>query len=682
MTLPCKHVATLAKKAVGQRTWLFLLFAATLQQLPVAAQEAAAPQQPPAAAIGKSSDLEKLLDLPIEQLAKTEVTSSSPTPSSQALQSEVTSASRTAEPIARTPAAIYVVSNEMIRRCGARNIPEVLRTVPGVDVARINASAWAISIRGFNGRFANKLLVQIDGVAIYSPLHSGVFWEREPVMLEDVERIEVIRGPGGSLWGNNAVNGIINIITRSAKDTQGVYMDAGGGNAHRQFGDLRYGGRSGDVCYRVWGDNMNDNCGCVPSDARGTADDYYHSEQGGFRADWTPTRDDTITFQGDLVSGLSSPQGVAMPFPPVPGPMNSNSSNFQRQTLMTRWAHKIDDDTDWAFQAYYYDPYGNSGEILETNANYDFDFQYHFKRDAHDVVWGCGYRNDREELVFSTPRSTSLSGPGPIENGSLDSEKIPTYFAQDTITLVEDRLFATFGSKFDNNNITNFEYQPSAKLAYTPDEKTSVWGAITRAVRTPSLVERAQSLLESEDLLAYEIGYRRQTTDKFFWELAVFYNVYNNLIMQGTRPGEGEQNIGDATTYGFEYDATYQVRETWRLTGSYSFLIETLDAPPGYSSLTPAGANPRNQFYLQSGWDLGRDITLDIMFRYVDSLLMGVEHYFVGDVRLAWRPTSRLEVSVVGQSLFSGRHYEFTDVANARATEVEPGVYGMVSWRY
>jgi iron complex outermembrane recepter protein len=654
---------------------LAVVVALAVIPLTVQAQETASTQDS-AATKGKSGDLEKLLDMPIEQLAKTEVTSS-PASSSQALQSEVTSASRTAEPIARTPAAIYVVTNEMIRRCGARNIPEVLRTVPGVEVARINASTWAISIRGFNGRFANKLLVQIDGVAIYSPLHSGVFWEREPVMLEDVERIEVIRGPGGSLWGNNAVNGIISIITKQAKDTQGAYADLGGGNAHRQFSDARYGGRSGDVAYRVWGSNMNDNCGCVPPGSPGTADDYYHYGQGGFRTDWTPTRDDTITFQGDFVSGLSDSQGVSES---MPGPFLSSGTNFQRQTAMSRWAHKIDDDTDWAIQAYYYDPYGKSNQIVETNANYDVDFQYHFNRGIHDVVCGCGYRNDREELTFSMPFSTP---PDPHDNQNLDTEKIPSYFFQDTITLVEDRLFATFGSKFDHNNITNFEYQPSAKLAYTPNDKTSVWGAITRAVRTPALYERSQSAsLQSEDLLSYEVGYRRQLTEKYFWEISVFYNVYNNLIMSGTMPGAGSQNVGDADTYGFEYDATYKVSETWRLAGSYSFLIETLYIPPGYTTDMPAGANPRNQFRLQSGWDIGHDITFDVMLRYVDSLATGVENYFVGDIRLAWRPTRKLEVSIVGQNLFDGRHYEFTDVGGAKATEVEPGVYGMVSWRY
>jgi iron complex outermembrane recepter protein len=634
------------------------------------AQDASAAQDPVDPAPATASDqpaAKSLLDLDIEQLAKVEVHSTS------ALQTDVTSLSRTPEAIGRTPAAIYVVTNEMIRRCGARNVPEVLRTVPGVEVAQINASTWAISMRGFNGRFANKLLVQIDGVAIYTPLHGGVFWERDPVMLEDVERIEIIRGPGGTIWGNNAVNGIINITTKSAKDTKGIYADMGGGNAHRQFSDLRAGGQSGDVAYRVWGANMNDNAGYTPA-SLGASCDYYHYAQGGFRTDWTPSSQDTITAQGDFVGGLSDYQGYLEPMDIAP----YDPTNFSRRTLMTRWTHTIDEDTDWAIQAYYYDPFGPSRIVRDTNTNFDVDFQYHFKRGRHEVVWGCAYRNDSEAITIDfNPLHI------PIRATTQDTEKIPSYFAQDTVTLVDDRLFFTVGSKFDNNNVTNFEYQPTAKLAYTPDEKTSLWGAITRAVRTPSLKERTNSSgLQSEDMMAYEVGYRRQATDKYFWELAAFFNRYNNLIAETLIPIGGGVNVGKADTYGFEYNATYQASPTWRLTGSYTFLIEYLEMPAPYTYSLPAGNNPRNMFYLQSGWDMGHDVTLDVMFRYVDSLAVGVDKYFVGDVRLAWRPTRRLELSVVGQNLFDGPHYEAVSVQGISATQVEPSVYGMVSWRY
>jgi iron complex outermembrane recepter protein len=645
---------------------IFLFLVASLIGGTRTAVAQVAPVPPPAADGAVSTDkanTKSILNMDIEQLSQTPVTSASSTATS--MNEPVTSVSRTSEPIGRTPAAIYVVTNEMIRRCGARNIPEVLRTVPGIDVARINASTWAISIRGFNGRFANKLLVQIDGVAIYSPLHSGVFWEREPVMLEDVERIEVIRGPGGTLWGNNAVNGIINIITKPSKDTKGVYVDGGGGNEHSLFGNVRAGGQSGDVTYRVWGSTANDNCGYVSPPL--TPDDYYKYGQGGFRADWTPSRQDTITIQGDLVNGDSNPGGFVLPPVLLPDPVG-----FQKTMFLTRWAHKIDDETDWAAQCYYYNPCGRSDTLLETNSNFDFDFQYHAKRGPHDIVCGCGYRNDDEKNVLGFL-------PAPM----YDTEQIPSYFIQDTITLVEDRLFATVGSKFDNNSVTNFEYQPTAKLAWTPDERTSWWAAITRAVRTPSLLERhGNNNPQSEDMLAYEVGYRRQASEKLFWELATFFNCYHNLLASTLPPILPYENVGKGDTYGFEYNATYTVNPNWHLRGSYSFFIEDIEYPSGYAANLATGSAPRNQFYIQSGWDLGNDVTLDVMFRYVDSLLIGVQNYVAGDVRLAWRPRRNLEFSLVGQDLLDGHHYDFTDSQAAFATEVKPGVYGMVSWRY
>ena len=310
---------------------------------------------------------------------------------------------------------------------------------------------------------------------------------------------------------------------------------------------------------------------------------------------------------------------------------------------------------------------------METNANFDFDFQYHVDRGRHDIVCGCGYRNDDEKLSLGFL-------PIPLHT---DSEQIPSYFIQDTITLVDDRLFATFGSKFDHNSITHFEYQPTAKLAWTPNERTSLWTAITRAVRTPALLERQyETGIQSEDVMTYEMGYRRQSNEKLFWELTAFYNRYQNLIGSRLPPVLPYENVGKADTYGFEYNATYEVNERWHLTGSYSFFIECIEYSPGYSSDLPDGATPRNQFYIQSGWDLGQDVTFDMMFRYVDSLVAGVEKYFVGDVRLAWRPRKNLELSVVGQNLLDGRHYEFVASEAAFPTEVKPGVYGMVSWRY
>ncbi|MBN1909454.1 MAG: TonB-dependent receptor [Pirellulales bacterium] len=600
------------------------------------------------------NDPTKILDMPLEQLAHVPVTAPS-------MQVEVTTVSRTAQPIGRTPAAVYVVTNEMIKRCGARNIPEVLRTVPGVTVARINASAWAITIRGLNGRFANKLLVQIDGVAIYSPTHSGVFWERDYVMLEDVDRIEVIRGPGASVWGANAVNGVINIVTKAAKDTTGIYVDGGGGDQHRRFGSARVGGQAGNIQWRMYGMGAKDHYGYVQPPVMPS--DVLKVNQGGFRMDWTPDKRDTVTIQGDFYDGLDGQYGTYTP----PAAMRKMGAKESR--ILTRWTRRLDENNDWAVQLYYYNPFAYG---VNTNdvATFDLDFQYHTQQGRHDIVWGFGYRNYDE--YFSAAGGAFTKG---------DMEQIRSSFVQDTITLVEDRWYATIGSKFDRNSLTNFEYQPTVRFTYTPSEKTSIWGAVSRAVRTPSLTERFVRIPNSENLLAFELGMRQQPNKRFFWEVAIYFNRYHDLV--GNIIGQGYFNIGKADTHGAELNATYEVTDHWRLTGSCTFYSEYSYFDPAFFRSMLSWATPRNQFYVQSGWDLSDNVTLDVMLRWNDSLMNGaVPSYFAGDIRLAWRPSKNVELSVVGQNLLCGRHFEYVLQNASQPTMVEPAVYGMAAWTY
>jgi iron complex outermembrane recepter protein len=260
-----------------------------------------------------------------------------------------------------------------------------------------------------------------------------------------------------------------------------------------------------------------------------------------------------------------------------------------------------------------------------------------------------------------------------------DSEQIPSYFIQDTITLVEDRYFLTLGSKFDHNSVTDFEMQPTARIMWTPNTKTSIWGSISRAARTPSLVDRIRTVPKSEDLMAYEAGIRRAPTENFYWDLAIFVNRYSDLL--GT-PSVGYQNVGLENSYGCELSATYSVTQRWRLTGSYCPIIENFTWPAGYTPEIANGSTPRNQFFIQSGWDIGKNITFDLMLRYVDSLPIGVPAYFAGDMRFAWRPRKNLEISVVGQNLFAERHYEFVTSSTSNPTMIGPSVYSMVAWRY
>ena len=343
------------------------------------AEAQVAPAPPPStggAAPADKTDAKSLADLDIEQLGKVNVRSSS-----SAMSTEVTSVTRTAEPMSRTPAAVYVVTNEMIRRSGARNLPEALRYVPGVQVARINADSWAISIRGFNGQFSSKILVQIDERAIFQPIKNGVYWDQQFPLLEDVERIEIVRGPGGAIWGMNAVNGVINIITKSSKDTTGAYAEAGGGTQHKLFSGGRVGGRDGDLTWRVYGNQYSQNGGFLPGGV--TPGDSLYTGQGGYRMDWQANRDDLVTFQGDWMGGMAGGAGGI-----------SVDTQLEGANTLLRWTRTFSEDSDQAVQVYY--DYVNRSSVVSgrpdvTNINtFDFDYKYHIKMaDRHDIVAGA-----------------------------------------------------------------------------------------------------------------------------------------------------------------------------------------------------------------------------------------------------------------------------------------------------
>jgi iron complex outermembrane recepter protein len=636
-------------------------------------QETPQPATQASPSSGKSSDLEGLLKLDVDQLSNVEVR---PAAASGDMNTEVTSVTRTAEPISRTPAAVYVITNEMIRRSGARNIPEALRYVPGVQVARINADSWAISIRGFNGQFSSKLLVQIDERAIFQPIKNGVYWDQQFPLLEDVERIEVVRGPSGAVWGMNAVNGVINIITKSSKDTTGVYAEAGGGSQHRLFSGGHVGGREGDVTWRAYGTQYSDNHGFLPDGA--IPGDSLSTGQGGYRMDWQADRDNLVTFQGDWMGGMAGGAGGI-----------SVDTQLDAANTLLRWNRTFSEDSDQSVQFYY--DYVNranvvSGRPNDTNINtFDFDYKYHIKMmDRHDVVAGAGFRNyTTQGDYWFTPQDFSF--------------KIIRYFAQDTITLKEDLLYATVGCKFAHDDITNFEYQPSCGLVMTPDKKTSIWATISRTVGLPSLLQlhndRVTPIrivgnpdLKSEDAMCYEIGLRRQPTEKFYWDISVYFNRYDNMIDVAPPvfipPYQTYifQNLGAGDTYGFEWTGNYQVTDAWRLSGNYSLFRLT---QTGMGAVGFQYDFPRNMANLRSGWDIGSNIYLDIGLRYIDALMdIGEPAYFLGDVRVAWHPSKRFEAAIVGQDLFGGHHPEFMAPGLSMPTESLPGWYGMVSWRY
>lgn len=662
-----------------------------------------------AAAAKRASDLEKLLDLPVEQLSKTPVATT--TTAFPTMETPVTSVTKEASTIGRSAAAVFVITNEMIRRSGATCIPEALRMAPGLDVAQVNSNSWAISSRGFNSLIANKLLVLIDGRTVYTPVSAGVYWDVQDVLLEDVDRIEVIRGPGGTLWGANAVNGVINIITKKSQDTQGAFVTAGGGTVKRSNEAARYGGRIGeDGYYRVYGKYFDQGPFYDPDQP---ANDAWNQGRFGFRTDWNLDRDNsnTLTIQGDHYIGQSGlTADITSTVQPYRRELVGVIQNSGQNVLM-RYRHVEDEDSDWTLQTYY-DQYNRIAfiqtEIVKTG---DVDLQYRFRlSDQHSITCGAGYRCIHSDCPDSYPFTKSLVPPE-------SSLYLASEFVQDEITLAPDRWSLILGCKLEQYTLADFEYQPTARLLYTPDNKHSLWGAVSRAVRTPAIYNRdlfltqppgpdgvfprllGNAAFQSEVLYAYELGYREQTTERFSWDIATFYNVYHDLqTVSVTGPPRSESTPGPphmiipltftnqafADAYGVELATNWSVSDTWRLSPEYTFLqVLSHGVAEGEGG---NGDSPRHQFGLRSSWDLRKDMDLDLTMRYVDCLSgLDVPSYITMDLRMAWRPRKHLELAVVGQNLLQAHHYEFgriIPIQGYEVTEVPCGVYGTVAWRY
>jgi iron complex outermembrane receptor protein len=571
-----------------------------------------------------------------------------------------------------------------------------------MDVAQVTANTWAISCRGFDAVQSNKLLVLIDGRTVYNPDFGGVFWDmQQDVLLEDIERIEVIRGPGGTLWGSNAVNGIISIITKNAKDTQGTYAMAGGGSQKQLLDGFRYGGKIGeDGYYRVYGKSFEWGPNYQPVEH---IDDAWRQGCFGFRTDWQPgaAKNDTFTLQGDHFVGTTNDSIV-----PTAQDIPERQTG---QNLLARWRHVIDEDSDWTLQAYY-DNWSRIDSLQTENVQtLDVDFQYRFPLgDHHSITCGAGFRN----VVSYFPGGDTFSSYFPTPYWTTN---FPTQFVQDEISIVPDKVTFTLGCKLEENPYTGLEYQPSMRLLWTPDNKHTMWGAVTRAVHTPTRVDEQGSItqpplsygyprytgnpdLQSEALIAYEVGYRAQTTDRFSWDLATFYNTYTSLVV-GRNTGYippppytiilvSPENIASGYSYGAELACNYTVSDSWRLYLQYTYYHEHLDIPPPSGSTY---ANPMNQVYLKSSWTVYKNVDFDLMARYVDELACPaaaprvIPSYIEMDMRLAWRPRKYWEVALVGQNLLQPYHYEFYGGMESfplYATEVPRGVYGTLTWRH
>ena len=628
------------------------------------------------------------------------------------MQIQITSVGRKTQNLTDVPAAVYVINQEDIHNSGVTSIPEALRMVPGLQVARISSNKWAISSRGFNGTFANKLLVQIDGRSVYSPSYSGVYWDVQNVMLEDVDRIEVIRGPGATLWGANAVNGIINIITRQSSDTQGILLSVGAGDHEQGMAAFRYGAQFSENSYGRFYVSRHDQDAYQFTVDRTDSQDEWHMTYGGFRLDGDVGLNDSWTFQGDAYRGENNQRvdtyWVSTSTLPTQIQDSFNPEGFN---LLGRWTHDYSETNSGTLQIYY--DYFQRGDIyLQQKYHiFDVDFQHRFQpAGRHDIIWGLGYRLSKDE--FDNTFQASI-----LPDSRTDT--LLSTFVQDEICLLADRLWFTFGSKIEHNEYTGIEIQPSARLFWKPKEQHSFWAAVSRAVRTPARIENSGRVvvgmfellpttfvpftfngnhdLKSEELLAYETGYRFRANTNLSLDFALFYNTYDDLqtSQRTSLLSLLYVNEMEGKTYGVEISAEWKPLPWLASTLSYSYIKLQMDANVSKKYMLEIYAedsSPQHQASIRSNIDLGHNVQLNLWGRYVDTIKaappqavkagIGVDDYVALDANIVWRPCAELELMLVGQNLLDRRHLEFIQEYFTSPIEIERSVYAKLTWEF
>jgi iron complex outermembrane receptor protein len=575
---------------------------------------------------------------------------------------EITSVSRRPESIRGAPASIFVITREDIRRAGARSLPEALRLAPNLQVARIDSASYAITARGFNQPTgtANKLQVLIDGRSVYTPLYSGVFWDTQNVLLEDVDRIEVISGPGGALWGANAVNGIINVITRDTHETEGLYASAGYGEFSSELA-VRHGGRIGESgAYRVYGLGLQRGPSQLASGA--DAGDEWQNLQGGVRFDWGSGRD-AFTVQGDIYAGEAED-----------APAQVRDTTSDGGNLRGRWTRRFADDSVLTTQITYdRQRRAVSSGILSAIDTMAIDSQYDFSpSDQHRIVIGGGLRINEDRFE---------AGPG---TAYLDPEertlRLGQIFVQDTYAAT-DSVDVTLGLKLEHNSYTGLEYMPNLRIAAQLSETSLVWGAVSRAVRTPSRFDRdlyspviaGGAGFESEDMVSYELGYRGQPTMSFSFSASTYYNVYENLrSLEGDPVTVFPFTIGNemrGESYGLEAWGDYAAASWWRLSAGVNLFEKTLELESGSQDVfgvSLAGNDPGYQIMVRSLMNIAPDFELDLSLRSIDELpAPATDGYTEMDARFDWRATDHLTLQLSGYNLLNDEHTEYVGTSLA-----------------
>lgn len=642
----------------------------------------------------------------------------------------VSSVSKKTQPITNATAAVFVITQDDIKRSGATTIADALRMAPGIQVAKIDSNKWAVSSRGFNGRFANKLLVLMDGRSLYTPYFSGVYWEVQDTVMEDIDRIEIIRGPGAALWGANAVNGVINIITKSAENTHGGLLSVGGGTYENAFATGRIGIKASDSAnLKLYVKHQQRDSFVLASGDRN--EDQWHKTQGGFRLDSTVSARDSITFQGDFYAGQLDETYVLFDRPTT----SASPYNFRREVhaftpisggyLLGRWQRELSDTDSLTFQQYYdHSKYGMLISPQEFNT-FDTEFQHRIVAgELHDIVWGAGARISQYSLENTPTLSFSTTN---VTNNIFSA------FFHDEISLIPSKLSLIVGSRFEHSDYAGFSYQPNARLLWTITPHNSLWASFSRAVRSstkgeqdiyynyrslapgvspnqhPTLPLRLEILgnnnFASEELLAYEVGYRIELMSRLSLDLAVYYNHYNNLrvINEGQLYYEPSSMTPNNITQpyilcndmhgravGFEVAIDWTPLDWWRLQSSYSYqdfkmyddgYVDTINKG------NAEGGTPQHQISLRSGWDFGKNISIDVWLRGVDQLAsidsVTIPGYLTLDARIAWKPLRNLEFSVVGQNLIQDHHPEFIpEYINTVPAETVRSAYGKITYKF
>lgn len=602
----------------------------------------------------------------------------------QLLDVQVISVSRTPEDWRTAPTAISVLTSDDIDRSGATRLPDLLRLAPGLNVARYVGSSYAVSARGFSNASANKLQVLLDGRSLYTPLFSGVFWEVQDTLLEDLSRIEIVRGPGATMWGANAINGVINIVSKTAAETQGLLATAAVGTEERQNFGLRYGGKVGaGTFYRAYVKFQARDDQATPSGAANG--DGMRQVQTGFRADSFFAGENQLTLQGDVYENHF---GI---------PTRRDAHN-QGGNLLGRLTHDFSPDSSLQLQLYFDRNLRDVPlQFREDRSTCDLDVQQHYRLSARqNLVLGANYRFSADQTA-ATDRTF-------VFTPSDRTLRLLSGFVQDELTLVPERATLYLGSKFEHNDFTGFEWQPSVRLAFTPDPHQTVWAAVSRAVRTPTRVDTDSRFLPvpasgfvliagnpdfaSEDVIATELGYRVQPLGSVFLDVTTFYNRYDHLrTLQATPPPSAPLVIGnsrEAEICGAEISLTFQPTSWWRLIGNFTALHENFRLSPGV--VDPTGGSleandPAHLASLRSSMDLPGNFTVDAMLRHSSSLTNPhLDAYTDLDLRLGWQPAGHCHLVLVVQNALHPRHAEFPGAA--APSEVQRGGYVQLTLNY